>query len=71
MRIIDANTGQQVYQNVPFDNVDGRNVVLDVEEGVFSARALLNTKRGIQWVPLVVRRLHPAFMFEKVGFLPS
>lgn len=45
--------------------------LLRVEEGVFRARALVDGPRGPEWVPLVVRRTHPRFPWQKVGFFPS
>ena len=71
MRIIDANTGADVRPGQTFRNVNGTNTLLRVKEGILSAKALFNTERGPMWVPLTVRYMHPGFLFQKVGFIPS
>lgn len=57
--------------------------VVNVDQGVFSARALIEStyrdysKDGkalvttSQWVPLTVRFLHPSYPFERVAIIPS
>lgn len=52
---------------------DSSYVLLDVEESMFSANATIRrlVTGEVQTVPLVVRYLHPGFMFQKVGFVPS
>ena len=75
MRIIDANTGTEVHLGTTFENIDGIHTLMQVKEGLFSARALFRSSvqgaRRDHWVPLVVRYMHPGFMFQKVGFIPS
>lgn len=83
MKIIDANTGQRVHVGVPFENVDGLQVLMKVDAGLFRARALRKMVRprtdhyisaptgDVSWVPLVVRYTHPAFFMERVAFYPS
>jgi hypothetical protein len=71
MRIIDANTGTEVEIGRPFRNVDGVVNVLKVDEGIFSAKALVQINQRVISTPLVVRYLHPRFMFQKVAFIPS
>ncbi len=71
MKIIDANTGIEVKIGVPFDNVDGRLMLIEVDESLFSARALFTVNDTYTWVPLVVRYTHPGFFLQKVGFIPS
>ena len=75
---------------------DGEKIrVVNVEQGLFSARALIETTRrdysrteqrasdqgaspdrgplvtSTQWVRLDVRFMHPAYLFERVAFIPS
>lgn len=71
MKIIDANTGHHVKIGEPFDNIDGTVTVLQVEEGWLTARALFLVGDRKHWAPLIVRFLHPGFMFQKVGFVNS
>lgn len=76
MRIIDANTGHEAKIGVPFTNINGTLVLLEVKEGLFSAKGLFrhpcdNPRCKDQWVPLQVRYTHPGFMLQKVAFIPS
>ncbi len=72
MRLIDTNTGELVTIGKPFWNIDGRVTVLKVEEGWFTAKALVQVSEGLaEWVELVVRWTHPNFFLQKVAFLPS
>ena len=72
MRIIDANTGHEVRVGRPFDNVDGLVIVHAVNEGWFSAQALISLNDSKpSWHPLTVRYTHPGFMFQKIGFINS
>ena len=75
MRIIDANTGTEVEVGDTFRNALGLVTVLDVDEGLLSARIKLNVlwrrERRVAWSPLTVRYMHPGFMFQKVGFINS
>jgi hypothetical protein len=71
VRIIDANTGTEVKVGQTFRNVDGTQTLMRVEEGLFSARALFTRRGQSFWSPLVVRFMHPGFMFQKIGFIPS
>lgn len=71
MKIVDANTGQQVRVGETFTNVNGTQHLVRVREGLLSAQGLFVTPRGMVWVPLTVRYLHPGFLFQKVAFIPS
>ncbi len=71
MRIIDANTGTIVERGATFSNINGTHTLLEVDEGIMSARGLFQTGRKTRWVPLMVRYLHPGFLFKKVAFIPS
>lgn len=86
MRVIDANTGQRLDKGVPFANVNGTFVILEMRAGLLRAQALMRKLAhhpdgplcegeppvGSQrWVPLVVRYTHPAFFLQRVAFLPS
>lgn len=84
MKIIDANTGFAPKVGDTFVNVVGRHTLLDVEEGLLSARALFRTTYRSEggdatlwgrtreiWIPLQVRYTHPGFFLQKVGFIPS
>ena len=75
MKIIDANTGIEPKIGVPFSNVNGTFALLEVREGLFSAKGLFRDcckKSPLDvWVPLQVRYTHPGFMFQKVAFIPS
>ena len=72
MVIIDANTGAQVHWGETFNNINGTFTLLEVTEGLFSAKAMLRNSAGtVITVPLVVRYMHPGFLFRKVGFIPS
>lgn len=81
MRIIDANSGADVVVGDTFTNIDGEHTLLAVQAGIFYGKALLRTTTvagdyptillGERWVPLQIRYLHPNFMFQKVGFIPS
>ena len=73
MRIIDANTGAEIQQGIPFTNIDGTHTLLAVREGWFHATAQFMSagRPGRRWTPLVVRYLHPGFFLQKIGFFPS
>lgn len=71
MRIIDANTGHEPKIGETFRNVDGYVTVLEVKEGLLSAKALIDVNGERRWCPLAVRYTHPGFMFQKVAFIPS
>jgi hypothetical protein len=50
--------------------------VLQLTSGWFSGAAFVKLIGGEQdgqrrWVPLVVRRFHPSYLFQKVAFFPS
>ena len=77
MRILDARSGIEV---VPGKTVvrypDGDWYLIEaLDEGIFSARArvrgVLGGKDLKGWQPLRVRYMHPAFLFQKVAFVPS
>lgn len=82
MRIIDANTGAVVKPGETFRNIDGVHTLMRVREGFFRAEALFLIRAEgdgprygslprYEWVPLVVRYMHPSFLFQKIGFIPS
>lgn len=82
MKVIDARSGQTMKVGDVARYPDGEWLRLEaVEGGIFSGRALItscdqNPMTGqmvtkTQYVPLVVRWLHPGFLFQHVGFLPS
>lgn len=87
MIIIDTNTGQELTVGVPFRNIEGTLVILDVEDRGFGkakvrrevlARNPLDQSGGcgyapgdVRWVPLIVRYTHPGFFLRRVGFYPS
>ncbi len=82
MKIIDARSGEVMTPGKTVEYGDGESVTLEeVDDRILSARALLQTVhrdpytnelvRQRQWVPLRVRFLHPAFMFQRIGFIPS
>ncbi len=71
MRIIDANTGTEVQVGQLFNNIHGTHKLIDVEEGLFSTKALFSSAGKMFWVPLQVRYTHPGFFFQKIGFIPS
>jgi len=84
VKIVDARSGKVMTPGKTVSYGDGEKIKLVlVDEGLFSARALVETTHrdygrpdsalvtAQQWVPLVVRFLHPAFLFERVAFIPS
>lgn len=74
MKVIDANSGLRVKVGDTFENVDGRFKVIDIhEKGYGKAWIHLQCLRtGRSFVsPLTVRYLHPAFLFQKIGFINS
>jgi len=78
MRVIDAHTGFVVKPGVPVHlpwTGSGERPwykLVSVDEGVLSAKAkLLFSSGDTREVPLTVRYLHPAFLFEKVAFVES
>ena len=96
MKIIDARSGEVVTPGKVVSYGGGEKIrVIDVDEGLFSARALIETTyrdysrtdhrpsdqgalrerdplvTSRQWVPLVVRFMHPSYMFQRVAFIPS
>ncbi len=84
MKIIDARSGKVVTPGQVVTYGDGEKLkLLEVDEGLFSARALIETTHrdfgqadrplvsDRQWVQLAVRFTHPAFLFQHVAFIPS
>ena len=84
VKIIDARSGEVVTQGKIVSYGNGEKLlVLDIDEGLFSARALVETtyrdygeadRRLVtsrQWVPLVVRFTRPEHLLQRVAFLPS
>jgi hypothetical protein len=74
MKVIDANSGLRVKVGDTFENVDGRFKVIDIHEEGYSRAWIhlqcLDTGRS-HVSPLTVRCLHPAFLFQKIGFINS
>lgn len=84
MKIVDANTGQELSVGRPFSNINGRLMLLATDIGILRGRALVKhiapapgpsgpfLSPGVEiWTPLVVRYTHPAFFLQKVAFLRS
>jgi hypothetical protein len=80
VRIVDANTGRDLRVGVPFTNLHGRKLIIEVEEGPLRARARVRRIPPSgpgpaiyheSWVPLSVRYTHPRFFLQKVAFFPS
>lgn len=82
MKVIDARSGQEMQVGGVVRYPDGEWLRLDgVEPGLFSAKAVITSSNRHyetgklvttqQAVPLVVRFLHPGFLFQHVGFIPS
>ena len=84
MKIVDARTGKVVEPGTIVSYGDGEKLrVIDVDEGLFSARAFVESTyrdHGLpgrplattrQWVTLSVRFMHPSFLFQRVAFIPS
>jgi hypothetical protein len=84
VKIIDARSGEVMTPGKLVSYGDGEKIcVIDVDAGLFSARALVETTyrdygkpdrdlvTSRQWVPLVVRFTHPAHLFQRVAFIPS
>jgi hypothetical protein len=84
VKIIDARSGEIVTPGKVVTYGDGEKLlVLDVDVGLFSGRALIETTcrdysdadhklvTSRQWVPLVVQFMHPAYLFQRIAFIPS
>jgi len=85
MRVIDARSGKDVQVGDVIDYgvtpaiVGGQREwwkLLDVKDHVFTAQALVEYHQGdgttwTRWSPLTVRFTHPAFMFQRVAFVPT
>ena len=78
MKIIDSRSGAVMTPGKIVVYGGGEKIrVVDVDEGLFSARALIATTRrdplvtSHQWVRLDVRFMHPSYLFERVAFIPS
>ena len=96
MKIIDTRSGEVMTPGKIVVYGGGEKLrVIDVEEGLFSARALIETTyrdysrtdrrssdqgavrdreplvTSQQWVPLVVRFMHPGHLFQHVAFIPT
>lgn len=86
-RYIDARTGEELESGCQIlfpperDEVGGLLAregyqVLQLTAGWFTGSALVKWIGGDKdgqrrWVPLIVRRLHPHYLFQKVAFFPS
>ena len=87
MKIIDARSGEVMRpgKTVTYGGGEKLRVVVVDEQGLFRAQALIeSTHRDYsksvreaclvtttRWVPLSVRFMHPAYLFERVAFIPS
>ncbi len=78
MKVIDANTGQELHEGQTFVNVMGTITVNRIVVGWRSGYADIvvtdpknDAYDGPQRVPLIVRYMHPTFLFQKVAFFPS
>jgi len=85
MKIVDANTGQELQVGKPFRNVNGWQALIATDIGLMKGRALIKhldpspdaffgppLQPGAEiWTPLVIRYMHPSFFLQKVAFLPS
>jgi hypothetical protein len=74
MKVIDARSGDVVnVGDVVRYGPDDWWELLAIDEGLFSARALIYSpgigrNGGRAWAPLRVRYTHPAFFLQKVAF---
>jgi hypothetical protein len=81
MKIIDSRSGQEMKVGDTVRYGGGEWLRLEaVEAGLLSAGAIITSCHQdgerrlvtrVQSVPLVVRWMHPGFMFQHVGFIPS
>jgi hypothetical protein len=87
VKIVDARSGEVMEpgKTVVYGGGEKLRVILVDEQSLFRAKAFVETtyrdySRGgkkpalvtrTQWVPLSVRFMHPAFVFERVAFIPS
>ena len=96
MKIIDSRSGEVMTLGTTVSYGGGEKIrVIDVDEGLFSARALIeityrdhsrtehrSSDQGAirerdplvtsrRWMTLDVRFMHPAYMFQRVAFIPS
>lgn len=82
MKVVDARSGAELALGVRIDYPDGEWLkVVDVEGGLFSASAIVETmtrdpRSGVmvhmtQQVPLTVRWTHPRFFLQHVAFVNS
>lgn len=72
MRLVDANTGQDMRVGQPVDNVMGTVVVTAIHGGLFTAVVAYRVDWGEPQMTIVpVRYLHPDFLFQRVAFFPS
>lgn len=84
MKIIDGRSGEEMKPGKIIVYDDGEKLrVIDVDIGLMSAKAYVETTyrdyakddptfiTTRRWMPLVVRFMHPAHLFERVAFIPS
>jgi len=67
MKVIDAHTGIEVKEGMTFENINGINRVIKI----YPCHIEMETNGYITKTPLVIRWLHPSFLFRKIGFIPS
>lgn len=84
VKIIDSRSGEVMTPGKTVGYGGGEKLrVIDVDVSLVSAKAFVETTyrnyakddpafvTTRRWVPLVVRFLHPAHLFERVAFIPS
>lgn len=76
MKIIDAHSGHEIVVNVPFTSITGEAIrIVEIKDGLFSTVATIlregSEGASYQTIPLIVRWLHPSFIFQRVAFFPS
>lgn len=77
MKVIDARSGEELAPgaHVTYPGGDWLKLV-EVEPGIFHAKAVIDhgQPNGMvrrSTIPLIVRWMHPGFLFQHVGFIPS
>jgi len=73
MRVVDGFTGREVRVGDTLSDPHGRSWrLMSVEDfGLFDALAHIEIEGRDQVVRLQVRLLHPKFLFQRVGFVPT
>ncbi len=72
MKVIDANTGQELRVGQTFKNVNGVRTVLKITTGLKPVLTIKRHELGdVIEQPLIVRYMHPSYLFQRVAFLNS